>query len=264
MRAVLADGRLCPDGKVAIDADDPGLTLGLCAFETLRTYGRRPFRLARHLARLAASAEALRVPWPGAEPLADEIERAIEGVPGQECNVRVTLTAGGARVVRAETLVTAQGGARCATAVWEPPPWLPGWTKHTSRAGSALVIPQGASEVIWVDRAGLLLEGTRSNVIAVRGEVLLTPPLDGRILAGVTREVLLEVARGQGIPVLEAPLPAAGPFDELYLCSTLRELQPVFELDGQSAPGAGPVGEAVLAAFRAALPSLLEGAPQAS
>ena len=48
----------------------------------------------------------------------------------------------------------------------------------------------------------------------------------------------------------EEPVPA-GPCDELYLCSTLKELAPVVVVDGAPAPGAGPVGEKVAAAFRA-------------
>lgn len=262
MRAVLVNGVLRPDGRVELDADDPGLTLGLSVFETLRTYGRAPFRPDRHLDRLEQSAAALGVPFPGRERLGAEIAAAIAGLDAGEANVRVTLTAGGTRVVRAMALDAAHGSARCATAVWEPPAWLPGAVKHTSRAGSALILPaRGVSEVIWVDRAGFLLEGTRSNVIAVRDGRLRTPPLDGRILAGVTREALLELAGALGVPVDEAPLPAEGPWDELYLCSTLRELQPVVELDGRPTPGEGPVGRALLAAFHEAVAG---GALQAS
>ncbi len=253
MRAVIVNGRASPDGTALLDVDDPGLTLGLSVFETLRTYGRTPFRLERHLERLLASAAACGVPWPGEAILAEEVRQVIAEIPG-ESNVRVTLTAGGARLVRAMPLEVASGGARCATAVFEPPPWLPGAVKHTSRAGSALIVPRsGVSEVIWLDREGCLLEGTRSNVLAVREGVIWTPPLDGRILAGVTREALLEVARSLGIRVQEAPCPAKGPWDELYLCSTLRELQPIVALDGQPAAGEGPVGAALLAGFRGAV-----------
>lgn len=251
MRAVIVDGQPCTDGRVTLDADDPGLTLGLSVFETLRTYGRAPFRLERHLERLAESAGATGIVCPSPRVLSEEILAVIAALPG-ECNVRVTLTAGGARIVRAMPLDAARGLARCATAVFEPPAWLPGAVKHTSRAGSALVVPlYGVSEVIWVDRAGLLLEGTRSNVLAVREGELWTPPLDGRILAGVTREALLEEARALGLVVHEAPCPVDGGWDELYLCSTLRELQPIVELDGRAAPGEGPVGRALLAAFQA-------------
>jgi branched-chain amino acid aminotransferase len=254
MRAILQDGLLRPDGTVALDADDPGLILGLAAFETLRTAGRRPWRPWRHLARLEQSAAALAGPWPGAELLHGEILAVIAALPGVECNVRITLTRGGARILRALPLSLATGAARVGTAPWEPPPWLPGAVKHVSRAGGELLVrARGLDEILWVDRQDHLLEGTRSNVIAVRGGRLHTPPTDGRILSGVTREALLEVARDLGLPVDEAPLRRDAPSDELYLCSTLRELQALVELDGAPTAGEGPVGRALHAGFRALL-----------
>lgn len=251
MRAIRINGLRATDGQVSLDADDPGLTLGLSVFETLRTYGRVPFRLSRHLDRLEQSARFCAIPWPGRELVTAEVLAVIDELPG-ESNVRITLTGGGARLVRAMPLELPRGPALCVTALFEPSPWLPGAVKHSSRAGSALVSRQdGVSEVIWVDRAGFLLEGTRSNVIAVRGGALWTPPLDGRILAGVTREAALDLARARGIPVHERPCLRHGPWDELYLCSTLRELQPIVRLDGADVAGEGPIGRALLAAFRA-------------
>ena len=242
MRVVLVDGVARPDGRLELDVDDPGLMLGLGVFETLRTYGGRPFRLGAHLDRLEASARALGAPCPRSS-IEDEIGRALEAwSPGVEANVRVTLLQSGRRVVRVCALSPVSGPARCALLPWEPAPSLPGWIKHTSRAASALAIRPPMTEALRVDRQGYLLEGTRSNIIGVQRGVLRTPPLDGRILAGVTRLALLEVAAGLGLPIDEAPVPAATPFDELYVCSTLRELQAVVELDGRPAPGAGPVG----------------------
>lgn len=252
MRVVIVDGELASDGRVALDVDDPGLTLGLGVFETLRTYGGRPFRLGAHLDRLEASAVALGLACARAE-ISAEIARCLAGWPaGEEANVRVTLLGSGRRIVRASTLQPVSGPARCAAVVWEPHPDLPGWIKHTSRAASALAIRRpGVTEALWVDRVGLLLEGTRSNIIGVAGGILRTPPLDGRVLAGVTRGAVIEAACRVGLPVDEAPLPYLAPLDELYVCSTLRELQPVVELDGRAAPGAGPVGASVLQALHA-------------
>ena len=93
-------------------------------------------------------------------------------------------------------------------------------------------------------------EANRSNVFVVRDGIVLTPPDDGRILQGVTRDGLIEAGRAAGIPIHETPV-AAGPCDELYLCSTLKELSPVIALDGSPSAGAGPVGTRLLAAFQA-------------
>ena len=251
MRVVIVDGVPSLDGAIRLDADDPGLTLGMCVFETMRTFSGQLFRGPAHLARLVESARAFGAPCPLAE-IQDEIAAALAAFGAGEANVRVTLSVSGRRIVRAQTLTPQPGLARCVTRPGEPNAALPGWIKHTSRAVSALALAaSGATEVLWVDGAGLLLEGTRCNVIGVVGGALITPPLDGRILAGVTRGALLEAARGLGLPVREEPVPAVTVFDELYLCSTLRDLQPVVELDGRAAPGAGPVGAAALEAFTA-------------
>lgn len=250
MRAVIVDGVERADGRIDLDVDDPGLALGMCVFETMRTYGGRVFRLEQHLERLEASAAALGAPCPSTS-IAAEVGRSLAGLPqGEEANVRVTLSASGRRIVRAQTLAAVSGPARCATMLWEPHPALPGWIKHTSRAASALAVQRpGVTEVLWVDRGGLLLEGTRSNIFGVRGGQLWTPPLDGRILAGVTRAALLDAARRIGVPVREAPTPLEVEWEELYVCSTLRELQPVERLNDAPAPGAGPVGRRVIQAF---------------
>lgn len=248
---VIADGQLSPDGSVRLDADDPGLLSGLGVFETMRTYGGQIFRLDAHLGRLEAGAAHLGAPF--AEGLIRaEIDQALAAFQWGEANLRVTLSLSGRRLVRAAPLRAHQGSARCVTVFAEPNAALPAWIKHTSRAAAALAARiEGVTEPLWVDRDGLLLEGANSNVIGVMRGALVTPPLDGRILAGVTREALLEVARGLGLSVVEAPMPADAPFDELYVCSTLRELQPVVELDGRIAPGAGPVGAATRAGFEA-------------
>lgn len=139
---------------------------------------------------------------------------------------------------------------RVVTRPWSPSPWLPGRVKHTSRMPWVLAARQaGVDEVIWIAPDGLWTEANRSNLFVVRGGVFLTPPDDGRILQGVTRDALLAAARAVGVDAREEPVPA-GPCDELYLASTLKELAPVVEIDGYPGPGAGPIGAAVLAEFR--------------
>jgi len=250
---VLLDGAPSPDGRGLIPLDDPALTLGMAVFETLRTYDRRPFGVDTHLERLAASARFCGVPWTDATvgALREELATVAAAIPG-ESKLNVLLTAGGRRIVRAEDLDLSRAGApvRVVTRPWIPSPWLPGRVKHTSRMAWVLAARQaGVDEVLWVAPDGGWTEANRSNVFVVRGGALCTPPDDGRILQGVTRDAMLAAARAIGVPVREAPVPA-GPCEELYLCSTLKELAPVVEIDGYPGPGAGKVGAAVLSAFR--------------
>jgi branched-chain amino acid aminotransferase len=113
---------------------------------------------------------------------------------------------------------------------------------------------QGAHEALLLDDRGLVTEGASSNVFAVRGGRVATPPLAAGILEGVTRGVVLAVAREAGVPVDEVPLrpEALASADELFITSTVREILPVSRLgEGNVGNGrAGPVTRRLHALFR--------------
>lgn len=248
------DGVRVAAERFVVPGTDEGLTVGLNVFETMRTYHGAPFRLEQHLDRLLDSARVVGVPCPAHRVLFEEITGATRELDGVEVTARLMLTMGGRRLLHVAPLDRAKVGrpVRVATRIWEPSPWLDGRIKHGSRAaGEVARRAAGVDELLWVGRDGLLTEGTRSSVFAVVGGVLVTPPVDGRILAGITRGALLEAASEAGIRAAERPLPLAEPMDELYATSTLKELAPVVELDGLVGPGAGPVGARVAEAFAA-------------
>lgn len=231
-----------------LDGSDPGLTRGWNVFETFRSYGPTPFRLDEHVVRLQMSRAAVDI------PLSEGVtQRLLERVEPDSWH-RITLTRGGQEVITVAPIDPAYVGCerRVACVGWTALPGLPGTVKHGSRLHwQAAATHLGVDEVLLVAPDGAILEANRSNVIAVIGGVVVTPPLDGRQLAGVTRQAMLDAAREAGLPVEEAPLPSFARFDELYLCSTLKELAPVVELDGRPGPGAGPIGDRLHAAFRA-------------
>ncbi|WP_248345384.1 aminotransferase class IV [Anaeromyxobacter paludicola] len=102
----------------------------------------------------------------------------------------------------------------------------------------------GAHEALTVDRDGFVTEGASSNVFLVQGGAVTTPPLDAGLLPGVTRAVVLALAREAGLTVREArPRPEAlAGADELFLTSTAREILPVTRL-GDRPVGSGAPGE---------------------
>jgi hypothetical protein len=111
--------------------------------------------------------------------------------------------------------------------------------------------------VLLVDPDGLVLEGTRANVLAVVGGVLRTPPLDGRILPGVTRQVLLDLADDLGVPVAigPVPLPELVDADGVLLVNAVRGARWVARLESPTGErrwsGPEPVGVALTTALLA-------------
>lgn len=245
------DGVRVTRGEYAVSGLDEGLLLGLTVFETMRTYGGCLFRLPSHVHRLLHSVEVVGVPCPGGEALTSELRQSVSGF-GSEARLRFTLTMGGRRLLHVTALVpeTVCAPLSVTTLRWEPSPWLDGRVKHGSRAlGEVARRGAGTDEVLWVGSDGCITEGARSSVFGVIGAVIVTPPDDGRILPGITRQALLDAGRAAGLPVTEAAMPADAPFTELYASSTLKELAPIVLLDGCPAPGRGPLGERLLEAF---------------
>jgi branched-subunit amino acid aminotransferase/4-amino-4-deoxychorismate lyase len=237
-RRVLVDGA-SPGGSVRLDVDEPALTVGLSVFETLRTFGGKAVLLERHLARLSDGATrlGLRCPTPA---IRQEVLRVIQG---WDCDVavRITLFGGGGRTVRATPVSQPPESLSVAVRPWPGPSGLE-TVKHGSRAPWVIAVREsGADDVLW-ESAGHYLEATTGNVHAVIDGELITPPLDGRILPGVTRGMLLEVAESLGVVAREVALPVDAPLDELYLSSSLKLLAPITTLNDRPAPGAGPVG----------------------
>ena len=105
-----------------------------------------------------------------------------------------------------------------------------------------------------LDRDGFVTEGTTSNVFAVRAGRVATPPLAAGILEGVTRGLVLRLAREVGAPAAEEPLRRGDleAADEIFITSSAREILPVTRLGdrpvGSGRPGA--VTHRLHAAFR--------------
>ncbi len=99
--------------------------------------------------------------------------------------------------------------------------------------------------------AGAALEASRANLFAVEQGVLVTPPLDGRILPGVARSRAIELARSLGIEVLERELPLERLLaaEEAFLTGSVRGIEPVRALDGSPLPGPGEATRRIAAAM---------------
>jgi branched-chain amino acid aminotransferase len=235
---------------------DHGLTVGDGVFETLKAVDGRPFAMEPHLDRLTRSARGLGLP----DPDLDEVRRAcaavLEANPMPLGRLRITYTGGlsplgSDRGDAGPTLVVALGetGRRPDTTAVITVPWtrnersaLAG-LKTTSYAENVVALAKaherGASEALFANTVGQLCEGTGSNVFVVLDGQLHTPPLASGCLAGITRALTVEWT---GAHETELPMDVLERADEIFLTSTLRDVQAVHLVDGRELPGApGPV-----------------------
>jgi 4-amino-4-deoxychorismate lyase len=134
-------------------------------------------------------------------------------------------------------------------------PWLLPGVKSTSyavnMAAEAEARRRGVDEAVFVDGDGIVLEGTVTNVWWRKGDLLYTPSLDLGILAGVTRAALLELAPGCGFRVEEGAYSVEDLLgaDEAFSSSSVREILPLVEIDGQGL-GRGPASDELQRALR--------------
>ncbi len=274
-RVASIDGVIHAPDDARVSVYDRGFLYGDSVFETLRTYGGEPFALADHLARLARSAAMIGITMPiTAADLAIEVRLAVRAARDDESYVRVTITRGtGAlgldpglardplRVILVEPFTPPpaalyRDGVRAVTTRLDRPADAAPGAKITNYLASLLALQiakaAGAHEALLLDARGEVIEGTTSNVFLVQGGVLVTPPEDAGLLAGITRAQVLDIAGELGIPVRFATFAPAIAAQEAFLTSSLRELMPLVQIDanvlGDARPG--PVTRAVHTAFR--------------
>lgn len=297
------DGELVAPSAARVSVFDRGFLYGDSIYEVIRTYGGRPFELAAHLVRLRHSAEriGLEPKW-DTRRCEHEIARTLEAARGGdvpdpsaapwnvgERYLRVVMTRGAGEIgldpalavdpvalvivqplagpparAYADGVMAAIVGLRRAS-----PQAIDPSAKTGSHLPNVLALREaraaGAYEAFVLDERGFVTEGSSSNVFAVQRGRLVTPPLAAGILEGVTRGVVLRLARSLGLDAQEAPLRAdeLEGADEVFLTSTIREIVPVVRLRtrevGSGRPG--PVTSRLHRAFRELASGAVGAAP---
>jgi branched-chain amino acid aminotransferase len=241
-----------------ISINDVGLLRGYSVFESLRTYNRQPFHLGEHLNRLFHSAEIIEMPVHYTRDLLEKtIYDVIERNSYKHATIRLLLTGGVSDdgILPGSTnglaiLVTplgerdmqrfARGVKLITTSLQRVSP-----EAKTSNYVSAIRALQEArqheaSDALFVNEEGHVLEGTRSNFFVFRGDTLITPGQG--VLMGVTRNTVLELAR-QHFHVEERPilLSELSQVDEAFITASSTEITPVVQIDdvviGDGRPG---------------------------
>jgi 4-amino-4-deoxychorismate lyase len=269
--AVSGRGVLDPATPV-LRADDEGFVRGRAAFETLRVYGGRPFRLREHLERLARSARTIGLPDPDLEEIEQLAGAAVAAAGSPEAVLRLYWTPGG------------DGGAPTGLALVGP---VPDWIEPARARGQRLValrVPRrsadwllpgtksvsyavniaaehearrrGGDDAVFVDEDGIVLEGTVTNVWWRRGRTLRTPSVDLGILPGETRAALLDIAPGLGYSTEEGAygIDELIGAEEVFTSSSVREVMPVVAVDAAGFPRGRAADELQAALRRVAAP----------
>jgi branched-chain amino acid aminotransferase len=240
------DGEIMPASEAMIPITDEGLIRGDGAFEVIRVYDGVPFALEEHLTRLERSGHNLRLPVDAEAVRADAFRLLAEAGTGPAHQaLRVMLTRGGRRILMTEALHETPPIARLATISYAPTRVLDGvksLSYAANRLCSRLAQEQGFDDALMVTPHGRVLEAPTSSIFWISGGELFTPPLDDHILASITRAIVIKVAGGvERVTPLEDLLAA----DEVFLASTIREVQPVAAVNDTTFTAPGPVTERI-------------------
>jgi branched-chain amino acid aminotransferase len=276
---VNVDGELGSEHDRMLSPLDQGFLFGASVYETVRTYGGRAFLLERHLARLRESAKALDIALDVMdEEIAARVEETLVAAGNPESSIRIVVSAGvGSIDYRA-------GSASRPTVVVIVRP-LPEYPQSLYLEGArAVIVPfvratrggldprikssnlvtnllafreaqrQKAYEAILLNSEGEVAEGSMSNVFLAAKGTLRTPPLSAGILAGITRELVIDIARAKRFSVEERGFRPEELLraDEVFITASARQIVPIVQIDktriGNGKPG--PVARALIAAYK--------------
>ena len=281
---VNVNGRLADQEHAVVSVFDHGFLYGEGIYETLRTYGGRPFLFGRHMRRLRNSASMLALPIPlDDSEIGARFEETLQasgmpGEPGSEAYIRLMVTRGvgelsydpgvcptSSVIVIVKPQVSPpreayERGVRVTlvSTVRNHPGSVNPLIKSNNLLNNAIAMQQavqrGCYEGVMRNYRGELAECTTANLFVVKSGVALTPPLDAGLLPGSTREFLFEIGVERGIAVREAVLRDEDLFgaDEAFLTSTTREVVPIVHVDDRRVgPGVpGPITLALLGGYR--------------
>lgn len=254
---VLIDGVPTTDADASVSVFDWVVIRGFGVFEVIRSYGGSPFRLEPHLDRLERSAAALGIPCPARVSLRGWVEEIAAGLG--DGYVRIILTGGGrdpAVASPSRTLVMGEQPLEVPDRLSVLPtaaPWHPAtdaggfpgvkWVSYAPNVASTDRARQaGYSDALLISQEGFVLEGPTFTVAWFVDGRIETPALELGILGSITREVMLECARGLGLEVRQGrhPLERLTSADEAFALSTVIEVRPIDRIGEWPLP-VGPI-----------------------
>jgi branched-chain amino acid aminotransferase len=267
-RQVYISGKFVPQEEAKVSVFDHGLLYGDGVFEGIRSYHGKVFRLCEHVTRLYESAKAIWLEIPmSQDAMCDAVNEAVRRNNIDDGYIRLVVTRGAGtlgldpnRCSNPQVIIIADTITLYPKELYEK--GLEIITVSVQRTHPAALNPRikslnylnnilakieglqaGCIEALMLNHKGEVAECTGDNIFLVRGGALYTPPLDAGILAGVTRDAVIELARDAGIPVHEIALTKHDVYvaDECFLTGTAAEVVPVVKVDSRTI-GAGKPG----------------------
>ncbi len=257
---VYLNGDFVPLADAKVSVLDRGFILGDGVYEVIPAYGRAPFRLREHLARLAYSLSEIRLANPHDDATWMRLVQAVvDQNPWDDQSVYLQVTRGVAprsqefprTAVPATVFIMSyamrspsreQRERGVAVTIREDYRWRRCDIKATSLLANCLLRQEaedaGCAEVVLV-RDGHVTEASTCNVFMVQHGVIINPPKDRLILPGITYDLVLELARANALPTEVRPVALAELLaaDEAWLSSSTKEVLPITQIDGK------PVGD---------------------
>jgi branched-chain amino acid aminotransferase len=285
-RVAYFNGRIVPEREVRVPFRDRGFKFGDAVFDTTRTFGHRIFKLGEHVDRLYQSLRYVQID-PGVSParmieITEEVlrenlrllepdedywvtQRVSRGLdpgdqPGWDQTGPTVIVECLPLPLRARARLFRDGIKVIVPAVRRVPPEC---LSPRAKTHNYMNVTLGDLEAkkadpeawaVLLDTRGNLAEGTGSNIFLVRGGTVYTPR-EQLVLAGISRETVIELARGTGIPLVERDLDLfdAHTADEAFLTSTSLCICPVRSVNGVaigSGQVPGPVTRRLTDAYR--------------
>ena len=267
------NGAFVPLAEAKVSIEDRGFQFGDAVYEVIRTYKGRPFALEAHLARLERSATALDLTQPYSR--AEWTHHVLEGISRAaypEAKIYIQLSRG---VAPRDHAYSAEGPPTVVMTVREFHPldrsvqaagvevmttedirWGRCDIKSVNLLANVLARQQAKQAQVFeaiLVKEGLITEGAVSNVMVVLGGTVVTAPEGPRILSGVSRAFVLELARNEGLPIQERFFSQVELYgaDEVFLTGTTVEVLAVVRVDGKVIGDGrpGPITQRLAAGF---------------
>lgn len=255
------NGSLVDEAEAKVSVFDHALLYGDGVFEGIRVYNEKVFELQAHIKRLYESAHAIRLPIDmSQEAMCQAVETTVKANELKDGYVRLILTRGmgtlglnplickgGSVIIIAATIQLYpeelyESGMKIVSAatIRNHPLALSPQIKSLNYLNNIMAkveaLDNNVPEAIMYNHEGYVAEATGDNVFIVRDGVVQTPPIEAGSLGGITRTVVIRLAKQEGLEVVEMNLTRHDLYvcDELFLTGTAAEVIGVVEIDGRA------------------------------